>query len=603
MAAIHIIGAICDGQLNVNRSIVAGNVIIEAQGGDYSGVDRVVFNVEGLEVAVTERTPSTYFDDVITNERGRYYFQAPFNFNELPDGWVTVTVTLHPKIGLPRTVMWELLNNTNGHGFFNYGEPRTIYVHAGLGNDTNDGSEASPKQTLHNAIASCKWANEGNGCTIVLLSDVVLLEAQRRALNATWLTIQGNGHRISLDLGHSEAPGFAFRVNWIKLENCNLYMDKVWALKNNIWLHNCRVTDRGAWHMGSAARSIGGEGTWDGELFTINESMFRSAPSVGEIWVSTPIGKLDLPFEKVDDKTIRILDTVSMGSPRNNIDWGRGFRFLQPGVAAYVTSTEFSNINHGPRGAQLVRNCHGIGQISDFMVEPKCVIATKVDDLHGAESGASFHSDAFQLVYAGRNVVMEGIIVRSDADTQLIFDENSSSTIGGQDLGHDDVWRCNLDLQVVGDIPNAPLTQFCRTCNNFTVVHSNIGQRVFARSAIDTDEDFHPLPGLIAGNEFHMWLGRREEWFNNHIEGEASVVLEAVHCEGDLFGNPHEVGGAVGAVAATAPAPLPAPTPTPVPQTPAADLINAHERRRLINILVTAGYSEVDAELAIDELR
>jgi hypothetical protein len=605
MAAIHIIGAICDSKLNVDRSIVAGRVIIEAQGGSYSGVDHVVFSVtdnmgNSGEVTVTGRTPSTYLDTVITAERGRYYFQAPFDFADLLDGWVKVTATLYPKIGIPRTVEWNLLNNSGGTGLAAIGvkEPRTVHVHAELGNDANDGSEASPKKTLHNALESCKWANEGNGGLVILHSDVALLKAQRRVQNKTWLTVQGNGHEIRLDPGHPEAPGFAFRTDYVKLENCVLNMDRVSVVKANIWLDQSVVTDRGAWHMGSNARSVGGEGSWDGKLFTIDCDMFRRAPANGDIWVSTPAGKFDMPFEKVDDRAVMIIDPESiMGPPRTGIDWGRGFRFLQSGTTAYVTNTLFKDINHGPRGAVLVRNCEGIGQISDFMVEPKCVVATKIQVL-GYESGSAFHSDAIQAVWGMNNVVQEGLAIEVDNSTQILFDENSSSTIGGPDVGHDDVWRCNILAVMTGT--GGPVSQFCRECKDWTLVHSTfVGQKTYARGADDPNEDFHPLPGLIAGNAFHEWMGRKEEWFNNHELGQPAVTLEAVYCEGDLYGNPHVVGGPVGAVASAVA--VPEPDPAPEPQHPAIADLKAHYRRDAINILLTAGYSEADAVKAADE--
>lgn len=179
------------GELFCDKNMVSGTVTVEALAFHNIGVDRVILSVSDgtttLTQTVTTLTASAYRDDLYFGERdidshttNRYagtgrasglryagVYRADFDLSTLDDGDLTITARAEHDGGTFKEISWGMVNNS--------GSTRSTteyYIDGTAGNDSNPGTEASPKQTIPSAFDYLRTTHDGDDSIIFYCRNI-----------------------------------------------------------------------------------------------------------------------------------------------------------------------------------------------------------------------------------------------------------------------------------------------------------------------------------------------------------------------------------------------------------------------------------------------
>lgn len=296
---------------------------------------------------------------------------------------------------------------------------------------------------------------------------------------------------------------------------------------SNMWLSKDMTlrNTKGGWHLDlewtnytDSTKTLSG-GIGEFTVAGIADAQSRSLANSDKIYVTgiSDTGSVvagEYTIDNIDEinKTVTLTSSIT-GGTGNATEVNVGQRVIVgPGFELWATDCRFEDMPSGPSSASLVRNTYAEYLSGDWVQESYLLIANKVRNFNGGWSGSGgtvgFHSDVIQYISAVTNAMVDGIDATADTDTQLVFFENSTATIGGN--GRHDRWaiiNSVFDSEDNASPPSSPLTQICRTCYGPVLRNTTwLGQKVLFRQA--TGEDFIPIGGAIQNNIFHENSGQ-----------------------------------------------------------------------------------------------
>ncbi|NLF29654.1 MAG: hypothetical protein GX591_02060 [Planctomycetes bacterium] len=499
----------------VPRQIIDRDFAVGVVAFHHEGIARVEFLCEGNQVEATEmtlnpRTGVTEYTAVLD--------VSAFDNGTSGDGAVKLYARVIPASGYERLISLDLFCNVDGT-LFGGDVGRIIYVDGTGGDDSRSLAEAqnpaTPVRTLvtamNRAAGLAPDGNYGGNGVIIEVLTPGFYPFNRPSSNyaASWITVRPAAGLTRQDVvigaagNETEWPSLNFKAP-VKFENITFDLSYLSSMSSH-WAENCLYTDAyGAWHAG-------GGGTWDAETRTLTagkllsgyDHAYRAARGQNYLRIRGGDGVTPGIYEiasKVGDDAIVLVESCSPVD--GSVSWGRGHDILRTDNTAYAINCDFIDMGSGPSKYALVRGCLADTMSGDFMQEWQFVVNTEVRNFHGEWDGA-MHSDIFQRVGGAENCILYGVKATGvDNQTQLLFFENSTSTIGG-DGRHDNWAMVNCLFVAACDVYEPPYAQFCRPNHHVVMVNNAfLGQATAFRGG-DSDEAFVPVNGLIANNIFH----------------------------------------------------------------------------------------------------